>query len=139
MRKRRPGPPPGPRGTGRARRDRRVMRQGGEGVSGELNRVLSGWFGVRITPMFGRFGYFVGEQMFACYPIRSRDNDLWVRLSRSDQARALASPGVRPHRRFAGRGWIECDVEGPEVLSHAFRWLRRGYEHATRSAPEETP
>ena len=93
MRKRRPGPPPGPRGTGRARRDRRVMRQGGEGVSGELNRVLSGWFGVRITPMFGRFGYFVGEQMFACYPIRSRDNDLWVRLSRSDQARALAIAG----------------------------------------------
>ena len=139
MRKKRPGPPPGPRGTGRGRRDRRVMRHGGEGMSAELNRVLSGWLGVRITPMFGRFGYFVGEQLFACYPIRPRDNDLWVRLSRGDQARALASPGVRPHRRFAGRGWVECDVEGPEVLSSVFRWLRRGYEHATRSAPDETP
>jgi hypothetical protein len=115
------------------------MRQGGEGVSAELNRVLSGWLGVRITPMFGRFGYFVGEQLFACYPIRPRDNDLWVRLSRSDQARARATPGVRPHRRFAGRGWIECDVEDPEVLSRAFRWLRRGYEYATRSAPDGAP
>jgi hypothetical protein len=139
MRKRRPGPPPGPRGTGRARRDRRVMRQGGEGVSAELNRVVSGWLGVRITPMFGRFGYFVDEQLFACYPIRPRDHDLWVRLSRSDQARALATPGVRPHRRFSGRGWIECDVEDPEVLSRAFRWLRRGYEYATRLAPNEAP
>ncbi len=138
MRKKRPGPPPGPRGTGRGRRDRRVMRQGGQGVSAELNRVLSGWLGVRITPMFGRFGYFVGEQLFACYPIRPREHDLWVRLSRGDQVRALASPGVRPHRRFAGRGWIECDVDSPDVLSRAVRWLRRGYEHATRSAPDET-
>ena len=93
MRKRRPGPPPGPRGTGRARRDRRVMRQGGEGVSAELNRVLSGWLGVRITPMFGRFGYFVGEQLFACYPIRPRAHDLWVRLPRHDQARAASGEG----------------------------------------------
>jgi hypothetical protein len=36
------------------------MRRGGEGVAADLNRVVSGWFGVRITPMFGRFGYFVG-------------------------------------------------------------------------------
>src|SRR5262249_9692638 len=86
--KRGPGPPPGPRGTGRARRDRRTMRRGGEGVAADLNRVVGGWFGVRITPMFGRFGYFVGERLFACYPIRPRDHDLWVRLSRPDQARA---------------------------------------------------
>ena len=108
------------------------MRQGGEGVSGELNRVLSGWLGVRITPMFGRFGYFVGEQLFACYPIRTRDTDLWVRLSRSDQARALATPGVRPHRRFAGRGWIECDVEGPR--SSPARSAGSGGDTSTRRA-----
>jgi hypothetical protein len=108
-------------------------------VAAELNRVLGSWLGVRITPMFGRFGYFVGEQLFACYPIRPRAHDLWVRLSRFDQARALATPGVRPHRRFAGRGWIEYDVEDPELVSRALGWLRRGYEHATRSAPEESP
>jgi hypothetical protein len=115
------------------------MRRGGEGVSADLNRVVGGWFGVRITPMFGRFGYFVGEQLFACYPIRPRDHDLWVRLSRGDQARALATPGVRPHRRFAGRGWIEYDVEDPETVYGAIRWLRRGYELATRTPPDEPP
>jgi hypothetical protein len=113
------------------------MRRGGEGVAADLNRVVSGWLGVRITPMFGRFGYFVGEQLFGCYPIRPRDHDLWVRLSRLDQARALATPGVRPHRRFGGRGWIEYDVEDPELVFRALRWLRRGYEHAARSAPDE--
>jgi hypothetical protein len=113
------------------------MRRGGEGVAADLNRVVSGWLGVRITPMFGRFGYFVGEQLFGCYPIRPRDHDLWVRLSRPDQARALAAPGVRPHRRFAGRGWIEYDVEDPELVFRALRWLRRAYEHAVRSATDE--
>jgi hypothetical protein len=115
------------------------MRRGGEGVAADLNRVVSGWLGVRITPMFGRFGYFVGEELFACYPIRPRDHDLWVRLSRSDQARALATPGVRPHRRFASRGWIKCDVVEPETVPRALRWLRRAYEHATRVPAGEGP
>ncbi len=85
-------------------------------MAAELNRVVGGWLGVRVTPMFGRFSYFVGEQLFGCYPIRPRAHDLWVRLSRFDQARALATSEARPHRRFAGRGWIECDVVGPEVV-----------------------
>lgn len=78
--------------------------------------------------MFGRWGYFVGDQLFGCYPIRMKEHDLWVRLSLRDQARALTSPGVRPHRRFAGRGWIECDVAAPGDLLRALKWLRRGHE-----------
>jgi hypothetical protein len=113
------------------------MRRGGDGVAADLNLAVGSWLGVRITPMFGRFSYFVGEQLFGCYPIRPRARDLWVRLSRSDQARALATAGVRPHRRFAGRGWIEYDLEGPETVPRALGWLRRGYEHATRSRPDD--
>ena len=104
-----------PARTGRARRDRRVMRQGGEGMSAELNRVLSGWLGVRITPMFGRFGYFVGEQLFACYPIRSRDNDLWVRL---------LARRIRPERwrrRECGRTADSRAAAGSSATSRARR------------------
>ena len=139
MRGRRPGPPASPRGTGRARRDRRALSQGGQGLAADLNRVVGGWLGVRVTPMFGRFGYFVGEEMFGCYPIRPRAHDLWVRLSRSDQARALAMPGVRPHRRFAGRGWIEYDLVEPDALPRALRWLRRAYEFAQRAPAGDLP
>ncbi len=126
-----------PRGTGRGRRDRRALRRGGEGMAGGLNRIVGAWHGVRITPMFGRFGYFVGDQLFGCYPIREKDHDLWVRLSGGDQARALGSAGVRPHRRFATRGWIECEVAGPAELPRALKWLRRGYEHARRGSQGE--
>jgi hypothetical protein len=97
-----------------------------------LNRALAGWTGVRITPMFGRWGYFVGGEMFGCYPIRTKDHDLWVRLSRTDQERALAGSGVRPHRRFATRGWVECDLAEPGDLPRGLKWLRRGYEHLVR-------
>jgi hypothetical protein len=87
--------------------------------------------------MFGRWGYFVGGELFACYPLRAKDRDLWVRLGRADQARALRSAGVRPHRRFAGRGWIECDIPTPGEVPRALRWLRRGYEHLRlRPGPE---
>jgi hypothetical protein len=126
------GPPAGPRGTGRPRRDRRAIARGGEGLAGMLNRALAGWTGVRITPMFGRWGYFVGGEMFGCYPIRTKDHDLWVRLSRTDQERALAGSGVRPHRRFATRGWVECDLAEPGDLPRGLKWLRRGYEHLVR-------
>ncbi|HEV8306426.1 MAG TPA: luciferase family protein [Methylomirabilota bacterium] len=128
-----------PRGTGRPRRDRRALRRGGEGVGAALNQVVGAWEGVRITPMFGRWGYFVGEHLFGCYPVRVKDHDLWVRLSRSDQVRALAGTGVRPHRRFAARGWIECDVADPGELSRALKWLRHGYEYVRRAPPLTPP
>ncbi len=119
---------------------RRVLRHGGEGVAAALNDTVRAWSGVRIAPMFGRWGYFVGDQLFGCYPLRAKDHDLWVRLSRDDQARALAAGSARPHRRFAARGWIECDVTGPGELGRAVKWLRRGYEHARREpAPEGGP
>jgi hypothetical protein len=78
--------------------------------------------------MFGRWGYFVGGQLFACYPLREKDTDLWIRLTLRDQARALKTPGVTPHRRLAGTGWVECRVESPGEMSLALRWLRRSYE-----------
>jgi hypothetical protein len=93
--------------------------------------------------MFGRWGYFVGDQLFACYPLREKDTDLWIRLALGDQARALKSPGVTPHRRFAGKGWVECRVESQGEIAIALRWLRRSYETLTaaverdeRAAPE---
>jgi len=37
--------------------------------------------------MFGRWGYFVGETLFACFPVREKEHDLWIRL-RPDEQRA---------------------------------------------------
>ena len=77
--------------------------------------------------MFGRWGYFVGERLFACFPLRAKDHDLWIHLGAEDQARALREPGVRPHRRFARQGWIEVQVETEADVDHALRWLRRAW------------
>lgn len=122
---------------GRGRKTRRELSRGGTDTAQRLNEALGRWTGVRITPMFGRWGYFVGDDLFACFPVRERDHDLWVRLTRDDQARALADPRVRPHRRFARRGWIETDVESPDDVDRALRWLRRGHAAVSRSRPSE--
>jgi hypothetical protein len=82
--------------------------------------------------MFGRWGYFIGDELFACFPVREKDHDLWIRLTRDEQAQALADARVRPHRRFARRGWIETDVESPDDVSRAARWLRRAYRATLR-------
>ena len=127
------------RGLGHGRKVRRTLRQGGIGASARLNEAVGRWDGVRITPMFGRWGYFSGEQLFACFPLREKEHDLWVRLSHVDQARALREPGLRPHRRFASRGWIEMNVETPDQVSHALRWLRRAYHNAERASARGEP
>jgi hypothetical protein len=126
------------RGLGRGRRTRRVLARGGTGLAHRLNNTLGSWGGVRITPMFGRWGYFVGPRLFACFPLRPNEHDLWVRLEAADQARALRDPGVRPHRRFARRGWVELDVEAVTDLGRALRWLRRAYAVALND-PREDP
>ena len=127
---------PGPRfrGLGKGRKTRRALERGGAGPARRLNRTLGEWPGVRITPMFGRWGYFAGERLFACFPLRDKDHDLWIHLSREDQARALREGGVRPHRRFAGRGWIELDVHAETDVHRALRWLRRARAASAREA-----
>jgi luciferase-like monooxygenase len=120
---------------GKGRKTRRALERGGTGFAQRLNETLARWPRVRITPMFGRWGYFVGETLFGCFPVREKDHDLWVRLAPEDQRRALADGRVRPHRRFARRGWIELDVEGIEDMGRAVRWLRRGYTAASRGVP----
>jgi hypothetical protein len=125
------------RGMGKGRRTRRTLTQGGTGPAQRLNDTLGGWLGVKITPMFGRWGYFVGPRMFACFPLRPKQHDLWIHLRLEDQARALNDSRVRPHRRFARRGWVEIDVNGPREVSLALRWLRRAWAAAADAPPEE--
>lgn len=125
------------RGVGHGRKTRRALERGGTGPARALNAVLGRWDGVRITPMFGRWGYFRGEHLFACFPLRERDRDLWIRLAPADQARALREPGVRPHRRFAGRGWIELVVESEADVPRALGWLRRARAAAGRDDQRE--
>ena len=131
---------PGPgriRGTGHGRKTRRSLARGGTGAAGELNTQLGGWPRVRITPMFGRWGYFVGSQLFACFPLRPKDSDLWIRLSPEDQRRALLVPGMTPHRRFANRGWVECEVVTSRDVGRAIRWLRRSYDTVKQAVERE--
>src|SRR4029077_11619675 len=87
------------------------------------------WPRVKITPMFGRWGYFVGPRLFACFPLRAKETDLWIRLGHEDQRRALAA-GCSPHRRMSASGWVECRVESIRDVGRAVRWLRRAYEAA---------
>src|SRR4030095_4830674 len=61
-------------------------------------------------------------------PLRVKDTDLWIRLSPEDQQRALLVPGITPHRRFAGRGWGECEGVSSRAVGRAIRWLRRSYD-----------
>jgi predicted DNA-binding protein (MmcQ/YjbR family) len=124
-------PPRRFRGLGHGRKTRRALEDGGRGPAQRLNRTLAGWAGVRITPMFGRWGYFTGARLFACFPLREKDHDLWIHLSPVDAARAVRESDARPHRRFARRGWIEVNVETEEDVERALRWLRRAHTAAS--------
>jgi hypothetical protein len=126
------------RGMGKGRRTRRTLTQGGTGPAQRLNDTLGRWPGVKITPMFGRWGYFVGPRLFACFPLRPKQRDLWIHLSIDDQARALTDSRLRPHRRFARRGWVELDVNEPADVNVALRWLRRAWAAASHAPAEPT-
>ena len=94
---------------------------------------MGAWPGVKITPMFGRWGYFVGPRLFACYPLRAKDTDLWVRLAREDQRRAVDSGVFTPHPRMGGQGWVICHVEGLRAAGRTLSWLKKSYEYAKRA------
>ena len=125
------------RGMGAGRKTRRSLDRGGTDTAAELNEAVSGWPRVKITPMFGRWGYFVGPRLFACFPLRQKDKDLWIRLGLEDQRGALATPGFVPHRRLASTGWVELAVETARDVGRAIRWLRRSHQTATAAVERE--
>jgi len=94
---------------------------------------MGAWPGVKITPMFGRWGYFVGPRMFACFPLRVKDTDLWVRLAREDQRRAVDSGAFTLHPRMGREGWVVCHVEGLRAAGRTLSWLKKSYESAKRA------
>jgi len=132
-----PGAPARVRGLGAGRKTRRSLERGGTGAAGELNEAVGGWPRVKITPMFGRWSYFVGPRLFGCFPLREKDRDLWIRLAPEDQRRALATAGVVPHRRLASSGWVESTIETARDVGRAIRWLRRAYQAAVVAVERE--
>ncbi len=115
---------------------RRSLERGGTGPAAELNQVLGNWPRVKITPMFGRWAYFVGSRLFACFPLRAKDTDLWIRLDPEEQRRALTA-GLTPHRRMSGTGWVECRVATSRDVGRMIRWLKRSYETARQAVERE--
>jgi hypothetical protein len=125
------------RGIGAGRSTRRSLEKGGTGTASALNEILGGWPGVKITPMFGRWGYFVGQRLFACFPLRTKDTDLWIRLTVEDQRRAVDSGVVTPHPRLGGQGWVICHVQELRDAGRAMAWLKKSYERARKSVERE--
>jgi hypothetical protein len=122
---------------GAGRKTRRSLERGGTGAAGEINQMLGSWPRVRITPMFGRWGYFVGPRLFGCFPLRAKDTDLWIRLGAEEQKRALATPDIVPHRRMASSGWVETSITTSRDVGRAIRWLRRAYDAALATVERE--
>ena len=130
-------PPRRVRGMGAGRKTRRSLERGGTGAAGEINQMLGSWPRVRITPMFGRWGYFVGPRLFGCFPLRAKDTDLWIRLGVEEQKRALATSDIVPHRRMASSGWVETSITTSRDVGRAIRWLRRAYDAALATVERE--
>ena len=125
------------RGLGAGRRTRRTLAQGGTGTAGALNEILGAWPRVKITPMFGRWGYFAGPRLFATFPLRVKDTDLWIRLSKEDQRRAVDSGAFTPHPRMGGQGWVVRRIEALRDAGGTMSWLKKSYETAKKIVERE--
>src|SRR5438309_1381679 len=114
----------------------------------EREEAVNRWYNEEHVPQVLQFKGLVsarrykaleGEDRYQYMAVCGQEEEAtYRRLMASDHRRALADARVRPHRRFAGRGWIELDVEEPEDVGRALRWLRRAHATATRNAHTET-
>ena len=112
-----------------------ALERGGRGPARRLNdSARRGGRSVRITPMFGRWGYFAGDSSSPasrCAP-RSATSGCVCRWP----SRPRRSPGgVRPHRRFGRAGLDRGRTSRPPAESTAaLRWLRRALRGRPRRA-----
>ena len=55
-------------------------------------------------------------------------------IQRVPACRTFICIACKVDRRFARRGWIELDIEGPDDIGRALPWLRRAHATATGGA-----
>ena len=58
--------------------------------------------GLRPTAVVMPKPVFVGDTLFACFPVREKERDLWIRLTADDQRRALADTRKELQRPLPG-------------------------------------
>lgn len=118
------------------------MRPLNDELGETLRAEVLTWPGVVARPMMGTLSFYRGRNMIGCYVNRElfkrkppewanrpgEPASVWVRLRKSDVAKALKHEHVRPLRaNFAA--WVEVPLASRAAMEEALRWLGVAYLH----------
>ena len=89
-----------------------------------LEQEVSAWPDVSAKPMFGMIGFYHRETIFAAIPR--------TRAMNTARSVLIKLSGVRDKRlkRTSGPGaaWMTFELQSPNDINEALRWLERAYE-----------
>ncbi len=93
---------------------------------GLLEEEMSAWPRVRSRPMFGMLAFYRGKRIFAALPrTRAAETEfsLLIKLPGKHHERLRSASGP-------GAGWVRFELQSPEEIAEALRWLHLAYETA---------
>ena len=95
-------------------------------LSALLEEEASRWPQVTSRPMFGMLALYRGKKIFAALPR--------TRAAETESSLLIKLPGAK-HPRLGkasspGAGWTTFEMNSPEDMTEALRWLRSAYRKA---------
>jgi len=100
------------RGIGKGRKTRRALRARRHRAGAATDETLARWPRVRITPMFGRWGYFVGETLLRASRCREGARSVDPASPRRSAATRSPTPGCARTAASRAKCGSSSDVEG---------------------------
>jgi len=95
-----------------------------------IQQILS-WPDTHQLTVFGRYGYYFHNYLFATVPTRDELLEIWVRLNPEDAEKILKSPQASRHIHPV-EGWMRFRVDEDGQIQEALSWIERAYKTAEK-------
>lgn len=101
----------------------------------QISTKLLSWDDVRQLSVFGRYGYYVSNYLFATVPIAEPVLEVWMRLAPAEASELEKNVRASRHEHPV-QGWMRYRVDEEANVAEALQWLEKAYQTACRTWDE---
>ena len=104
-------------------------------LAARISDQILTWADTHQLTVFGRYGYYFNNLLFATVPVHEERLEIWVRLTEKEADEMARSPQAAVHNHPV-KGWMRYRIDDEKQVDEALRWVEKAYQGASRTWAE---